>query len=89
MQNLQDISAVLNLLKIDKTNSGAAIGHQWLKTGGGIVSSLSPVDGSKIADVTMATKSDYESVILAAQEAYVQMAHGARTSAGGNRASGR
>ncbi len=72
MQSTQDISSVLTLLKIEKTNSGAAIGHQWLKTTGKVISSYSPVDGKNIADVNMATANDYETVITAAQEAFVQ-----------------
>ena len=69
MQNTHDI---LNLLKIDASNSGAAIGHQWLKTTGKLLTSYSPADGKKIADVNMATEGDYENVINAAHTAYLE-----------------
>jgi aldehyde dehydrogenase (NAD+) len=72
MQTKKEISEVLRSLKIDEKNKGAAIGHQWINTNGKLLSSFSPVDGNKIAEVNMASAADYEQVIKGAQEAYLE-----------------
>ncbi|MEM9339682.1 MAG: aldehyde dehydrogenase family protein [Bacteroidota bacterium] len=64
------ISQVLSKLEIAPSNPGAAIGNQWIKTAGRTVSSISPVDGEKIAEVTMADDAAYDQVIHGAQEAF-------------------
>ncbi|MEM6829120.1 MAG: aldehyde dehydrogenase family protein [Bacteroidota bacterium] len=64
------ISQVLSKLEIAPSNPGAAIGNQWIKTAGRTVSSISPVDGEKIAEVTMADDAAYDQVIRGAQEAF-------------------
>ena len=66
----KDISQIIKNLGIQESNSGAAIGGNFLPTKGAEISSLSPVDGSVIAKVTMAESSDYNQVIAAAQDAF-------------------
>lgn len=68
----QKTAQILEKLQIDPLNKGAAIGSEWLDTKGKVISSYSPVDGSKIADVTLADEQSYEKVIAAAQEAFVE-----------------
>ena len=66
----KDIQSVLNDLQIEPQNDGAAFGSHWLKSTEPIISSFSPVDGKKIADVQLADDSSYEKVIQEAQEAF-------------------
>ncbi|GAB4232693.1 MAG: aldehyde dehydrogenase family protein [Ekhidna sp.] len=66
----QDIKSILSRLQIEAENKGAAYGDQWLTTNGQAISSYSPVDGSKIADVKMADEASYEQVIAQAQDAF-------------------
>lgn len=71
MTSTPQISEVLKALKIESSNQGAAIGNQWIKTSGEVLKAISPVDGSIIASVNMASESDYDQVIKAAEEAFV------------------
>ncbi|MEP4535274.1 MAG: aldehyde dehydrogenase family protein [Cyclobacteriaceae bacterium] len=71
MNSTPNISEILKSLKISTSNSGAAIGHQWIETSGKKIESFSPVDGKPIASVTMASKQDYDQVVSAAQEAFL------------------
>ncbi len=68
---VRNISEILKKLGVEQSNAGAAIGNNWLKTGGGKITSYSPVDGKEIAHVSSASEQDYEAVIKAAQEAFV------------------
>ena len=61
---------VLNRMGIQHTNPGASTGATWLDTGGDVVSSVSPIDGQVIANVTNATMDDYEQLIRTAEEAF-------------------
>lgn len=61
---------VLDKLGIKKVNEGAATGTKWLKAGGEIIDSHSPVDGKKIASVTSVTRKTYDKVIDDAQNAF-------------------
>lgn len=65
-----DIAQVLKSLGVEATNPGAAIGGKWLPTTGNRISSYSPVDGSAIAEVTLADENSYEKVVHAAEEAF-------------------
>ncbi|MDN5203298.1 aldehyde dehydrogenase family protein [Fulvivirgaceae bacterium BMA10] len=60
----------LSLLGIKSENSGASTGKNWLETKGEQISSVSPVDAKVIANVKVATESDYNLVVEAAQEAF-------------------
>ncbi len=66
----KDIKSVLTDLKIDSSNKGAAYGSHWLDSTSSTISSISPVDGEKIADVHLADENAYEQVINEAQAAF-------------------
>jgi aldehyde dehydrogenase (NAD+) len=65
------VSQVLKRLGIQKVNPGATTGAAWLKTEGALTSSVSPVDGGIIAQVSNATVEDYEAVIKTAEKAFL------------------
>ena len=65
-----EIQDILSQLGIKTINNGASTGSKWLNTKGEEIHSFSPVDGNKIASVKSATESDYETVVLKAQEAF-------------------
>ena len=62
----------LKNLGLEKQNSGISTGTDWLTGNGPLTESISPVDGSVIANVQMANRDDYESVISQAQESFVK-----------------
>src|SRR5215203_890057 len=66
---MQDI---LTQLRIDKINSGVSTGSNWIKTGGKIISSFSPVDGKNIADVVCANDEAYEQAVTTASKAFAE-----------------
>ncbi len=66
------IDKVLSKLGIEKINEGASTGTKWIKAGGEKLDSFSPVDGRKIASVTMATKDNYDAVVNKAHEAFAE-----------------
>ena len=61
----------LKELGIHKDNSGAFTGT-WQKTEGGALTVRSPIDGSTIATVQMATAADYAAASKAAHEAFLR-----------------
>ncbi len=63
---------VLSKLGIEKINEGASTGTKWLKAGGEIIESYSPVDGKKIASVTSVTRKTYDDVVTKAQSAFAE-----------------
>jgi aldehyde dehydrogenase (NAD+) len=63
---------VLDLLGIEKMNSGVSTGVHQLKTTGSALDSFSPVDGASIATVTNADKTAYDTVVEKAREAFLQ-----------------
>jgi aldehyde dehydrogenase (NAD+) len=68
--NCKGISAVLARLGIEAVNSGVSTGAEWLEPCGSSNTSYTPIDGSKLGEVTNATKDDYEKVIEKAQNAF-------------------
>ncbi|HEY0040155.1 MAG TPA: aldehyde dehydrogenase family protein, partial [Flavisolibacter sp.] len=66
---MQDI---LKQLGIEPTNSGVSTGNKWIKSSGKTISSFSPVDGKKIADVTIADDAAYEQVMKSASDAFLE-----------------
>jgi aldehyde dehydrogenase (NAD+) len=64
------IQEILNTLGVQEINKGASTGNYWFATRGEKIESFSPVDGELIASVTSASETDYEAVILKAQEAF-------------------
>ncbi|MFL5742935.1 MAG: aldehyde dehydrogenase family protein [Flavisolibacter sp.] len=63
---------VLEKLGIRSENKGASTGTEWIATGGKKISSCSPVDGKKIADIVGWDEGSYDTVIQKAQEAFAQ-----------------
>lgn len=64
------IQETLKTLGIEAVNRGASTGGYWFNTRGTQIDSISPVDGKVIASVTSATETEYEAVVLKAQEAF-------------------
>jgi len=60
----------LTELGIQTANEGVSTGSKWLKAGGSIIESYSPVDGKLIASVTSAGKENYDAVIKQAEIAF-------------------
>jgi aldehyde dehydrogenase (NAD+) len=65
-----EIQEILAQFGIEENNNGASTGGRWFKTRGERIDSYSPADGKLIASVNSATETDYEAVILKAQEAF-------------------
>jgi aldehyde dehydrogenase (NAD+) len=64
------IQDALKKLGLQDINQGLSTGTQWFDTKGDTLSSYSPADGNKIADIKLATKNDYELAIAKASEAF-------------------
>jgi aldehyde dehydrogenase (NAD+) len=62
---------VLKQLGILEKNGGTSTGAQWIETSGKVISSYSPVNASKIADVVCTDATGYEAVIKKAEEAFL------------------
>ncbi|MDZ7339588.1 MAG: aldehyde dehydrogenase family protein [candidate division KSB1 bacterium] len=60
----------LKTLGIEKENSGGCTGTQWLKGNGGLLQSVSPIDGEVIATVRQVDEQEYEAIVAKAQEAF-------------------
>lgn len=65
---MQDI---LKQLGITAKNTGTSTGADWIESKGKLITSYSPVDGKKIADVVCADDASYEQAIAAAQKAFL------------------
>ena len=64
------VISVLNRLGIQNVNPGASTGSEWIETTGDVSSSVSPIDGEVIAQVTNASAQEYEAVIRQAGTAF-------------------
>lgn len=67
---LQEMNEILSKLGVESQNLGSAYGSNWIKSTGKSIVSISPVDGSEIAQVQLADEASYEEVIGQAQEAF-------------------
>jgi len=66
----------LKELGIESLGSGAAIGGgKWFPGGEDILPSINPANGKHIADVRQCTPEEYEAVISAAHEAFLEWRH--------------
>ena len=65
---MQDL---LQQLGIKETNDGAATGKSWIESKGKTISSFSPVDGKRLADVVCADDAAYEEIITKASQAFL------------------
>ena len=63
---------VLQQLGIAAQNNGASTGSEWAEGNGKTITSFSPVDGKKIAEVTSCTEDAYEQVIRTAEKAFLE-----------------
>lgn len=66
------IQESLKKLGIQPKNLGASTGVNWLDSGEKYISSYSPADGKLIAEVQLANKDSYDSLIEEAQKAFIQ-----------------
>jgi aldehyde dehydrogenase (NAD+) len=62
---------ILKQLGITEKNNGTSTGAEWVKSNGKVITSFSPVDGKKIADVVCADEQSYEQTITTAQKAFL------------------
>ena len=63
---------ILKQLGIAARNSGASTGCDWAEGNGKVITSFSPVDDKKIAEVTICTEDAYEQVIGTAEKAFAE-----------------
>lgn len=61
----------LRSLKIATSNKGTSTGSKWLGSGAGLLESISPVDGKKIASIESTDKKAYDQVIEKALDAFM------------------
>ncbi len=64
------VEDVLSKFGIEEVNSGTFCGEWLPKEGRKLVTSYSPIDGSEIAKVAMATREDYDAAVNAAVKAF-------------------
>lgn len=64
------IQDILNQFHITPQNSGVSTGTQWLKADGAVIDANSPVDGKHIAQVTAASRANYDTVVATAAAAF-------------------
>ncbi len=63
---------VLKKLGIKEKNEGTSTGSKWINTTGKLIESFSPVDGKKIAAVSVTDKQSYEDVVKTATAAFLE-----------------
>ncbi|MVT08072.1 L-piperidine-6-carboxylate dehydrogenase [Chitinophaga tropicalis] len=64
------IADILQQLHIQPENKGASTGTTWLNTSGAVLDISSPADGKAIAKVSSVNRSEYDTVIAQAKEAF-------------------
>jgi aldehyde dehydrogenase (NAD+) len=62
---------LLDELQIKGQNPGTSTGTRWIDSHGPILESFSPVDGKRIATLTMTDKEAYDQVVSTAQQAFM------------------
>jgi aldehyde dehydrogenase (NAD+) len=70
MDDRYGVNQMLKELGIVAVNPGLCTGTEWIETGGDVLTSFSPVDGSAIADIKQCTQVDYELLVSKAGEAF-------------------
>lgn len=63
---------LLQQLGITEKNSGASTGNEWAEANGNTITSFSPVDGKKIAEVSICTNNAYDQIMCTAEKAFLQ-----------------
>ncbi len=61
---------LLTRLGLNEINSGAGFGEWIAHPGGGEVTSFNPADGQPLARVQMASRADYDQIVVRSQEAF-------------------
>ncbi len=72
MDNRFEVQQMLKDLELANINPGICTGTKWIETRGEVLTSFSPADGSEIAGIQRATRSDYELVVSGAGTAFDQ-----------------
>src|SRR5690554_3476652 len=68
-----DIKEVLSQLGVkNEVNKGASTGENWIDTKGDVIDSFTPVDGSKIGQVKLASVEDYNKAVDVATSAFYE-----------------
>jgi len=67
-----NIKKALTTLGIEPVNPGASTGTKWIKGGGAIIESYSPVDGKLIAKTEEVNDKTYNKIIEKAQSAFME-----------------
>src|SRR5690554_6041901 len=68
-----DIQKVLSQLGIkNEVNKGVSTGENWMDTKGDVIDSFTPVDGSKIGQVKLASEADYNQAVDVALSAFYE-----------------
>lgn len=68
-----DIKEVLSQLGVkNEVNKGASTGENWIDTKGEVIDSFTPVDGSKIGQVKLASVEDYNKAVDVATSAFYE-----------------
>jgi len=62
----------LQQLNIGPENTGTSTGTKWLPSGAPAITSVSPVDGKRIATVTATDKTGYDTVVETARKAFAE-----------------
>ncbi|MGN6291294.1 MAG: L-piperidine-6-carboxylate dehydrogenase [Chitinophagaceae bacterium] len=65
------IAGILRTFSINEQNAGASDGINFLPSSGKTITSWSPVDGNKIAEVQTVTKEEYDKIISKAEVAFL------------------
>lgn len=63
---------ILEALRINSTNLGVSTGSNWLPSSGKAITSFSPVDGARLAEVASADDTAYEQVMTTAAAAFAE-----------------
>jgi aldehyde dehydrogenase (NAD+) len=72
MDNRFEVQQMLKDLELASINSGICTGTKWIETRGEVLASFSPADGSEIAGIQQAARSDYELLVSEAGTAFDQ-----------------
>lgn len=71
MSDIAELKSILTSLDLSETNLGVSDGTTWFGHGK-TIDVLSPINGQKLAQVTQGNAEDYERIIRAAQEAFLE-----------------
>ena len=65
------MNKILERLGLEEIESGAYCG-EWMSTGGGTLTSVSPIDGAELGKVRMADSQDYDEIVFESQRAFAK-----------------